>query len=834
MKKKQILSMVLVVLMIFGMVPFGLFNNEVKAIDLFDPSKLHWEFPYRCQDDAITFEALKKPIEVEAEKRTLAPIVKPEVMNKIQNGVLFIQMNIYNEQVGNRIIQIPIFKGASISSSSSLTTTLFYGDKVDVKYIIKNDIINASSNKSTEGERQYTVTDTAKVTKRGYYKPKYHSVPESVYDECSLYYFDTDIIVKATQTVKDTNFVNYSVNFNNAQDFMFYATELIGNGMKFSSDYKYSSTTYETVAVGSPSISDPVVNSLPDPIGECVPEPPSTKDIDTSTLIFSFSWLGSHTETKLNTSIASITNTTSKNMTIDAYNGNGDKVFNTQLMPGNTYKIPSNKLGKFSRLVTNGQKLGFVEGQPIKPADPYFPDDAIGKAKAEANAKIDALKNLTKEEKALYKDKVNAATTSAEVNKAYVDAVLADTSKGSVATARAKALETISKLENIKPEDKENAIKAINEAKTIAEVAQALGDAIDKDKTELQAAKDAAKTEINALNNLKPEEKQQFLDRIDAATKVTDIQEIVKEAKIADVKQKDITDAESVIEEDPTIPEDKKQEEKDKLKDYTEEELLAKAKESAKNIINSLPNLSDKDKEALNAKVDEAATTSEVKAVVEEAKALDKAKKNAKDAIDELTNLDDASKDKIKEDITNATDEETINKIVQDAKAEDKKIADAKQEAKDKINDLDNLTPDEKKTLTDKIDGIKGTPEDAQKAIDEIVKEAETKDKKNADAKTLDEAKQTAKDVIDKLDNLTPEEKKDFLDRIDNATSPEEIQTIVEEAKTKDKENLDKAKKEAKDTIDKNQDIDPNKKDAIKEEIDKADTIDDKKKSDGT
>ena len=90
MKKKQILSMVLSVLMIFGMMPFSSFNNKVKAVDLFDPDNLYWEFPYRCQDNAVTFEALKKPIEVEAEKRTLTPVVKPEIMNKVQNGVLFI------------------------------------------------------------------------------------------------------------------------------------------------------------------------------------------------------------------------------------------------------------------------------------------------------------------------------------------------------------------------------------------------------------------------------------------------------------------------------------------------------------------------------------------------------------------------------------------------------------------------------------------------------------------------------------------------------------------------------------------------------------------------
>lgn len=105
-----------------------------------------------------------------------------------------------------------------------------------------------------------------------------------------------------------------------------------------------------------------------------------------------------------------------------------------------------------------------------------------------------------------------------------------------------------------------------------------------------------------------------------------------------------------------------------------------------------------------------------------------------------------------------------------------------KAEAKDAINALENLTPEEKNSFTDRIDKASKVEE-----IQPIVDKANAKAAENK--KALDEAKDKAKTEVGKLANLSDEENKDFTDRIDAVTKIEEIKPIVEEAKAKDKTN---------------------------------------------
>src|SRR5699024_11309783 len=64
--------------------------------------------------------------------------------------------------------------------------------------------------------------------------------------------------------------------------------------------------------------------------------------------------------------------------------------------------------------------------------------------------------------------------------------------------------------------------------------------------------------------------------------------------------------------------------------------------------------------------------------------------------------------------------------------------------------------------------------------------------------------KQAKKQGINKLPNLTEEEKADFNKQVDEAKTPKQVDRIVEEAKDKDSSNaLDKAKEAAKQGINK-------------------------------
>ena len=121
---------------------------------------------------------------------------------------------------------------------------------------------------------------------------------------------------------------------------------------------------------------------------------------------------------------------------------------------------------------------------------------------------------------------------------------------------------------------------------------------------------------------------------------------------------------------------------------------------------------------------------------------LEQAKKEAKISIDNLSKLDSNSKAKYKADIDNAESKEKINEILKEAK-----------DANDKAND--------------KIE------------------------------KDIDKSKKDAKSEIDKLTDLSIDEKTNFKNKIDSSTSKESIEAIVKDAKDLNKKKKDKKKKKS-------------------------------------
>lgn len=143
-------------------------------------------------------------------------------------------------------------------------------------------------------------------------------------------------------------------------------------------------------------------------------------------------------------------------------------------------------------------------------------------------------------------------------------------------------------------------------------------------------------------------------------------------------------------------------------------------------------------------------------------------KKDAKQAIERNPNLTDDQKKQYEKDIDNAQTPADIKKIL------DK----AAQQGKDNQND-----PSKKQTITDNKNGgnaKKKAEEDKQK-----------EEKKLSDQK-LQEDKKNASDKIDNLSNLTPDEKKKLKEQIngtgtgqdsDGAKTPAEVQNILNNAK---------------------------------------------------
>ncbi|MGC2993739.1 GA module-containing protein, partial [Enterococcus faecalis] len=87
-------------------------------------------------------------------------------------------------------------------------------------------------------------------------------------------------------------------------------------------------------------------------------------------------------------------------------------------------------------------------------------------------------------------------------------------------------------------------------------------------------------------------------------------------------------------------------------------------------------------------------------------------------------------------------------------------LTESKEAAKQEINKLPNLTDEEKADFTKQVDEAKNIP-----VVNNIVEAAKNKDKEN-EAAALAKAKEAAKQEINKLPNLTDEEKADFTKQV--------------------------------------------------------------------
>lgn len=363
--------------------------------------------------------------------------------------------------------------------------------------------------------------------------------------------------------------------------------------------------------------------------------------------------------------------------------------------------------------------------------------------------------------------------------------------------------------------------KALDEANKKAEEG--------KKKQDNAKAKDEAQKELDKLENLDPTKKKEFEEKIKNGTDPEKVREELDKAKQQDAKDKEQKDkdklkekqkeeAKKAIEGMGDLPEDakkkalediqngsdenviqkavndakkKNQEEEKKRKD---KEALTKAKEEAEKVIDSLPNLSPDEKTQYKQKIKDAADTAGIDNVIKEAKDKDaqKAKEladkkmKAQDEVNNLQNLTPEEKKEFNKKIGAATSEEEIKNAVKEAKEKDKqKEEEEKQKRKQAAQDNLQSEREQAKKRIGQLDGLDQTAKDKyiaqidaagdSAAIWQIVDEAE---KENA--------KKKAKAEIAQMNNLSEQEKKEADTKIDNAGSADEVESILNEYRLKD------------------------------------------------
>ena len=379
------------------------------------------------------------------------------------------------------------------------------------------------------------------------------------------------------------------------------------------------------------------------------------------------------------------------------------------------------------------------------------------------------------------------------------------------------------------------------QSKTISAVDQAgnRSDAVTVHFVSLTALKDAAKDDIEkqaekekeklgALEDLTPEEREQFEKEIDEKT-AEQIEAIENAEDRKDVTQKE----EKGKEELRKKLDDAVQKDLDNAKDTASKEIDKKA-DDAKKKIDSLTDLSDKEKEDAKKEIDQKAED----ARNEISKVTDPASKGA------VTVSKDAADQEIRKEQKKAEDTDLDH-------AKDKALDDLDQkaqDAKDAIDALEDLSEKEKEDARKEIDQ---KTEEAKKEIDKITdpanknivsenkdsadeeirkeqEKAENTDLEHAKDKALDEIDQKAqdaKDAIDKLDDLTEQEKKDAKAEIDKKAedAKKDIANVTDPAEKKNvSENKDSADQEIRKEQEKAAGKDlGNAKDTAVKEIDK-------------
>ena len=420
--------------------------SSVKAAG-FDPDNLYWEFPIRSQVETFEFDAFKKPITVEAEKRKInMPMSGFEELDKAfslnnSNSILLVKFKIYNEQAGDRMVYFPIYYNEKASSSSSIDIVVFYGDKIDISFE-KKDIKYNYGQEEDMFDYEYEMRSRKKMN-------------------------ETEVSIGKKCIVSVDGYLNFPA----------YPMEIVGRGFKFNNKASLEQTKqqYDIKCVTDN--------------GDEYKKFERVKR-DTPLYLVELSGFNSN-----------LISTTSKNITIDGYDNNGQKLFNTLLSPGNTYNI--NNKNYVNKIVVDGKSNGF-NGE-IKEAKKNFPDEEpsedekakeeeLAKAKEEAKKEIDKLENLSEEDKDKAKTDIDNATDKTTVDKIVEDAKKKDADNKTAADEKAKeelakakedAKAEIDKLENLTEEDKNKAKTDIDNAKDIPTIDKIVEDAKKKSEAKL-------------------------------------------------------------------------------------------------------------------------------------------------------------------------------------------------------------------------------------------------------------------------------------------------------------------------------------------------------------
>ncbi|VEU70535.1 GA module-containing protein [Mycoplasmopsis glycophila] len=495
----------------------------------------------------------------------------------------------------------------------------------------------------------------------------------------------------------------------------------------------------------------------------------------------------------------------------------------------------------FTNSQDNKQKQAFVDLTNNANDLTKSNSNALSKAEAEALMEnidaqikkfkvkndIDSLKNLNDKQKEALKNEVDLISELDPNQVAKYDEIrdkarnLDEAMKSlKEALTEAEEAKNSTNYENSSADTKkafDNALEALNNKKDenislekaieLTEKLNAAKDALNGDEL-LAAEKEKAKNEIDQLINLNAAQKEDLKNKVDEKTSINEIKDIilvngdVKTGEAAEL-DRDMENLKKALEKAKEIKEDDQynnstEESKAKLDSAINEVEGAlnnnlsseEIKENINKLIEAINQL-DGNEDDLNPNQNE-----EIKAKREEASNL----------IDELENLNDKQKEALKNEIKTAKDQDAIDSIIK-KDSTDNSLSGSAKDLDDAMKKLEETLKKAKEKQTSTNSNYDKASNDKKTAFDDAIKQADSLIKSNTTAKEiiekakeallekeaalhgdrlLEEAKQKAKKQIDKLENLSQEQKDNFKNEIDTPTDVDQINKKVEEAKELD------------------------------------------------
>ena len=393
------------------------------------------------------------------------------------------------------------------------------------------------------------------------------------------------------------------------------------------------------------------------------------------------------------------------------------------------------------------------------------------RAKQEAIAKIQAMIDLFATAKSQALEKIGQARTIDELHVVLDDTLQINEEHKK---QRIEAMQNVQVLPYLSEQSKQGYLEQIKNAPSKEEMDSVVANA-SMEYYQNILKWNAARSEIENLNELTSAERNTFLNEISRTQDVDQLSEIVQRAK-------------NLANERANTQQD-----------------LATAKQNAKYSLAKLKALTDVQKTQYQNQIDQATSKEAVAAIVKQAQdenakrlseeasqaELVKAKEAAKATITGLASLPEASKAEYVAQLDQATSKEAVTAIVKQAQddnasrlaeeASQAELAKAKEAAKATITGLASLSTENKASYAAQIDQAT-----SKEAIVEIVKQALDDNAKRLAEEmaqaALAQAKAAAKATITGLASLPEASKAEYAGQLDQATSKEAVTAIVKQA----------------------------------------------------